>query len=246
MTWSTRQLAHLAGTTVNAVRHYHAIGLLDPPERCENGYKQYQVRHLVRLIQVRRLAELGVPLARLRADDEGRVMILGELHELDAQAEAEIERLHRARSDIAAILRDRAPADTPRGFEAVAPQLSEADRAFLHVLTRLHDEVSVDGLKRMIAAEPDDIRERFDALRADAPERTRERLARTMTDAGADWRSAERPWSVRPAGRSLSRDHTAQQTVIKVLRELYNPAQLDVLSRIGDRPARERPESLTA
>ncbi len=48
MTWSTRELATLAGTTVNTVRHYHRVGLLDEPQRMSNGYKQYGVAHLVR------------------------------------------------------------------------------------------------------------------------------------------------------------------------------------------------------
>ena len=41
MAWSTRELAGLAGTTVNTIRHYHRLGLLDEPERRYNGYKQY-------------------------------------------------------------------------------------------------------------------------------------------------------------------------------------------------------------
>ena len=56
MEWSTRELAALAGTTVNTVRHYHAVGLLEVPERRHNGYKQYRVHHLVRLIRLRRFA----------------------------------------------------------------------------------------------------------------------------------------------------------------------------------------------
>ena len=31
MAWSTRELAELAGTTVNTIRHYHALGLLERP-----------------------------------------------------------------------------------------------------------------------------------------------------------------------------------------------------------------------
>ncbi|WP_344094254.1 MerR family transcriptional regulator, partial [Nocardiopsis composta] len=60
MAWSTRQVAELAGTTVKAVRYYHRIGLLDVPERTANGYKRYEVEHLVRLVQIKRLSDLGV------------------------------------------------------------------------------------------------------------------------------------------------------------------------------------------
>ena len=70
MAWSTRQLADLAGTTVKAVRHYHKVGLLDEPERLSNGYKQYQVAHLIRLLQIVRLSELGVPLAQIATLDQ--------------------------------------------------------------------------------------------------------------------------------------------------------------------------------
>ena len=65
MTWSTRQLADLAGTTVKAVRHYHTVGLLEEPDRAANGYKQYGVRHLVRVLRIKRLADLGLPLAQI-------------------------------------------------------------------------------------------------------------------------------------------------------------------------------------
>ena len=57
MAWSTSRLAELAGTTLNTVRHYHRRGLLDEPPRAGNGYKQYGVEHLVRLLQIRRPRE---------------------------------------------------------------------------------------------------------------------------------------------------------------------------------------------
>ncbi|WP_193607804.1 MerR family transcriptional regulator [Nocardioides lijunqiniae] len=104
MTWSTRELADLAGTTVNTIRHYHRLGLLAEPRRLPNGYKQYGERDLLRLLEVRRLAELGVPLSRI-----GQVGARGEggqdaLRELDAELAAGVERLLRARADISAIL----------------------------------------------------------------------------------------------------------------------------------------------
>jgi hypothetical protein len=59
MAWSTRELAEPAGTTLKTVRHYHRIGLLEEPERAANGYKRYRVKHLVRLLRIRRPADLG-------------------------------------------------------------------------------------------------------------------------------------------------------------------------------------------
>ena len=233
MTWSTRELADLAGTTVNTVRHYHSLGLLQPPERGYNGYKHYRVGHLVRLIQIRRLTELGVPLAQVEADGDTGVAVLGGLRQLDSQAQAEIERLNKARADIAAILRDCAPAHTPRGFESVVSRLSKADQALILVFSRLYDEKSMSNLKRLVATEPEELRRAFDALGGDSDGLTRQRLARSMGAADANWRSTAH---VRPegliGGRRRAGDVTV--TVAEALRELYNPAQHEVLRRADD------------
>ncbi|MGP9539942.1 MerR family DNA-binding transcriptional regulator, partial [Brachybacterium sp. AOP43-C2-M15] len=41
MSWSTSELAGIAGTTVKTIRYYHHIGVLPEPDRASNGYKQY-------------------------------------------------------------------------------------------------------------------------------------------------------------------------------------------------------------
>lgn len=104
MAWSTRELAELAGTTLNAVRHYHRVGLLDEPDRTGNGYKQYEVRHLTRLILIRRLRDMGVPLDRIEQAScpDSTEAALGAI---DAELAESIDRLQRSRSEIAAILR---------------------------------------------------------------------------------------------------------------------------------------------
>ncbi|WP_250009040.1 MerR family transcriptional regulator [Actinoplanes sp. M2I2] len=111
MAWSTRELAELAGTTVNTIRHYHRIGLLAEPTRRYNGYKQYGMSDLVRLLRIRRLSELGVPLDRIREICEDGGAAPDVLRQVDADLASEIERLTRARTDIATILRTRAPRD---------------------------------------------------------------------------------------------------------------------------------------
>lgn len=63
MVWSTRQLADLAGTTVKTIRYYHAIGVLEEPARAANGCKQYGTAHLVSLLRVGRLRDLGLSTA---------------------------------------------------------------------------------------------------------------------------------------------------------------------------------------
>lgn len=105
MAWSTRELAELAGTTVNAIRHYHRIALLAEPARRYNGYKQYAVPDLIRLLRIRRLSELGVPLLRIREICEDGAAAPDVLRQVDAGLAAETERLTRARTDIATLLR---------------------------------------------------------------------------------------------------------------------------------------------
>ncbi|WP_430334757.1 MerR family transcriptional regulator [Rhodococcus sp. ACT016] len=55
-------MAQAAGTTPRTIRHYHRLGLLDEPRRLANGYREYDMADLVRLMRVRWLAGAGVPL----------------------------------------------------------------------------------------------------------------------------------------------------------------------------------------
>jgi DNA-binding transcriptional MerR regulator len=230
VTWSTQELANLADTTVNTVRHYHSLGLLDAPERKHNGYKQYRVLHLVRLIQIRRLAELGIPLTELGLPGDDGIVVPNGLRRLDAKVGAEMERLNEARAHIAAILRTSAPVDTPRGFESVAPQLSTADRSLVQVYARLYDEKSVADVKEMLLREPASVRQDFYGLGPDTDEPARQGLAARIADQSANWRSIDRAWLGDPSGRTR-RHHDHTQTISEVVFELYNAAQRDVVIR---------------
>jgi len=220
--WSTRQLAELTGTTVNTIRHYHRLGLLEEPERRNNGYKRYGTPELVRLLRIRRLVELGVPLARIGAagpdglDPEA-------LRQVDAELAAAIGRMVRSRSDIAAILSAGAPADTPAGFEAVASQLSTADRSLIHVYIQLYDEKRVADLRRMVEAAAGPISADINALTSDSDEATRENLAEKFAPI-LTRHLIDCPWLSDPAARP-------QQTFLEAVAGLYNSAQLDVLGR---------------
>ncbi|HET7385426.1 MAG TPA: MerR family transcriptional regulator [Nocardioidaceae bacterium] len=90
------QLASYAGVTVRAVRHYHAKGLLPEPERDHSGYRRYDAAAVVELVKIRSLAEVGVPLSRVRellaADDEE---FAAAVEDIDRRLRAEIrERQH--------------------------------------------------------------------------------------------------------------------------------------------------------
>ncbi|MFI8412223.1 MerR family transcriptional regulator [Paeniglutamicibacter gangotriensis] len=230
MAWSARELANLAGTTVNTIRHYHRLGLLDVPERKYNGYKEYEVRHLVRVLRIRRLVDLGVPLSQIGEVGAGGDSTPDALRELDAELAANIERLQQARSDIASILRDSAPADAPAGFESVASRLSEADNSIIHITKQFYDEDALADLLKMVETDTQAVSAEIDALPADADDATRQRLAEQLAPDLARNMIAY-PWINDPGEHLSQSEHLTQQTFFEALVELYNPAQLDVFGR---------------
>lgn len=230
MAWSTRELADLAGSTVRAVRHYHQVGLLEEPERLSNGYKQYGVSHLLRLLQIKRLADLGVPLAQIASMADAQDDPAQALRLLDADIAASIERLQRVRAELALILEHQAPLDLPAGFSEVGADLSTADRRVITVWGRLFDEQWMDELRTILAEEPrtaaDD---EVDALTEDADDETRERLAHALAPAVRRQLARQKP-----PGESLrvpGGERALASTIHQALHELYNPAQLDVFQR---------------
>lgn len=56
-----RELAKRSGLTVRTLHHYHAIGLLTPSARADNGYRLYGRDDIARLRE--RLAQLQGQLA---------------------------------------------------------------------------------------------------------------------------------------------------------------------------------------
>lgn len=231
MAWSTRELADLAGTTVNTVRHYHRSGLLEQPERMSNGYKQYRARHLVRLLQIRRLRDLGVPLAQIEAVGVSNgANAAPALLAIDADLAASIERLQRARAEIRAILEGATATDVPAGFEGVAATMSDADRSLMLIYEQLYDESAMTDLRQMVQADPDDASAEFDALPPDADDAVRQRLAEALAPQLAQHLS-DFPWLLQPAEHLSKSERVTQETFVETYTELYNEAQLNVLGR---------------
>ncbi|BBX09716.1 hypothetical protein MAIC_45190 [Mycolicibacterium aichiense] len=139
MAWSTRELAELAGTSLRAVRHYHDVGLLPEPTRRSNGYKQYGVAHLVRLVRIKRLTDLGFSLPQIAAIGEHDEYPEQALRELDAELAETITRLQRVRAELAELLTQSAPTDLPPDFVApdTAAKMTDADRSLVVVLSRV-------------------------------------------------------------------------------------------------------------
>lgn len=231
MAWSTRQLAELAGTTIKTVRHYHRIGLLEEPERESNGYKQYQVSHLVRLLRIKRLVDLGVPLAQIASMGQAEDRPQEALRVIDAELAATIERLQQVRAELAIILRGHSPTDVPTGFSEAAADLSDADRALILIYSRIFDPAAMDDLRQMLQdSHEDPVGAELDKLAPDADEHTRQELAERF--APHSRRLNEKyPWLENPGLNAPKGRAFAESVIGQAIVELYNPAQLDVLVR---------------
>lgn len=230
MSWSTRELADLAGTTVNTVRHYHRRGLLDEPERGLNGYKRYGAEHLVRLLQIRRLRDVGVPIARMEQHPTGVATTAQVLREIDAQLVGAIERSRQARAAIEAMLQSDATGQVPLGFEPVAARLSPRERSLTLIYSQLYDDTAMADVKEMLTTEVDPANEEFEALPANADAGTRDRLARELAGSLAKV-VLEFPWLREPRDRLLKDERTTADTWLTAVVALYNEAQLDVMKR---------------
>src|SRR5712691_1308403 len=61
------QVANLTGVNAKAIRYYESVGLLPRPSRTSNRYRCYTVADVNRLILLRRIRLLGVPLSSARS-----------------------------------------------------------------------------------------------------------------------------------------------------------------------------------
>lgn len=61
------QVARLTGINTKAIRYYESIGLLPPPSRGSNQYRRYSMADVNRLILLRRIRYLGVPLSTVKS-----------------------------------------------------------------------------------------------------------------------------------------------------------------------------------
>ncbi|UZI27943.1 MerR family transcriptional regulator [Streptomyces sp. VB1] len=231
MAWSTRQLAELAGTTTKTVRHYHEIGLLEEPERASNGYKRYEVSHLVRLLRIRRLTDLGVALGDVPSIESGDEEARQILRDLDAELAADIERRQRMRRELAAVLENRAALDMPQDFQTLADDLPETQRSLLMAYSSILTPVAMAALQEQLAGPRGDLEAEFAALDEDAPDEVRQRLAERMAP---DVRQQHRDHpGLADLGSSSHREAAvAESVVVHALVEYYNRAHLDVLRRV--------------
>lgn len=181
------ELARLTGVTVRALRHYHQVGVLPEPPRSHNGYRRYGADAVIRVLRIRRLASLGIPLERMGPLlDDPDAQGAARLDDLDAELAAQIDRLTRQRALLARVRASGAPLDSPPEladalalFEGIYPSRAMArfDRDQSILLAHLAGDAAMPGLARVYAriSAPDLLPTvtamvaGFDALGPDAP-----------------------------------------------------------------------------
>ncbi|MFD3688364.1 MerR family transcriptional regulator [Nocardiopsis sp. NPDC058631] len=233
MAWSTRQVAELAGTSLRAVRHYHEVGLLDEPERRANGYKSYGVAHLVRILRIKRLSDLGFTLSQIAEMGDAEEHPEEALRTLDAELAGTIERLQRVRLELSLVLRKSAPIDLPAELGLPSDtDLPDTDRSLAVVMSRLLDPAALDDYREVVQQEqmlPGEAE--FNDLPADADEETRREVAERFTEPVRELLE-EHPVLGDMRLMAPKRPKFTSETLATALKDLYNPAQLDVLRRV--------------
>ncbi|MEV0083932.1 MerR family transcriptional regulator [Saccharopolyspora sp. NPDC050642] len=236
----SQELADLAGVTVRTLRHYHQIGLLPEPRRSSNGYRRYTAVHLVRLLRIRHLAELGVSLADVPAmlDDESTDTSATILERVEAGIDSQIERLKAQRDLVRALRVEGRSPDIPADVHGdlarlhdVARLPPDATRLDLDVATLMGHLPGVRARREELAAvgEHAQSTEFLDALRCLAempPDATDERRQRVADELRTHVQAIR-------SGTSSSLPARAAPLIGQLLEQYLNAAQLDTFARIA-------------
>ncbi|MFT4213901.1 MAG: MerR family transcriptional regulator [Microbacterium sp.] len=186
-------MARLAGVTVRALRHHHQVGILEEPDRRSNGYREYDVHDLIRVVRIKRLASLGIPLERMTSLLDDTSNDAGDLlDELDAELAAQIDHLTKQRDLIARLRAAGAAPDLPPELApfltvfaaSLSPELARFDRDQSVLLAHLAGEEGMPHIARFYERLSDpqlvpavaDISERFGWLGPDSSEHDIARL----------------------------------------------------------------------
>lgn len=241
------ELASLSGVTVRTLRHYHQLGVLAEPPRSVNGYREYDVADLIRVLRVKRLSAIGIPLERMpQLLDSPEHQTDSTLEQLDAELAAEIDRLTARRALIAELRTRPAVWDAPPQLapflftaQSTSPWLARIDHEQSVLLAHFLGTEGVERLRALyetlsapdVANEYARISERFEALGDATTPAEEEQLVNDLADAyahldsGYDDLGSFEELGAGPAS-GLVEDYIA---------DTFNAAQQRVLARAGER-----------
>jgi len=163
-------VAQATGLTVRTLRHYDEIGLLEPSERTEAGYRLYSKGDLRRLYRILALRGMGFPLEEIASTlasegEDPRPAVRRHLERIDGQ----LQLAEQLRSRLTHILDVLDRADEPSGdlfIEAI------------EVMTRMETYYTPEQLEQLS--------ERADALGEDGMRRAQEDWARLIAEVEAE------------------------------------------------------------
>lgn len=155
----SKDIACLSGVTVRTLRHYHQIGILPEPPRLENGYRNYGVVDVARVLRIKRLASLGFSLEQigsiLKEEGAGGSRIPNEtsklLDDIDNELKAQISQLEERRRIVSLLRRELDEGGSV--LEASAPirdhvsRMVELGANSKTTIAELHQLLLVDNLE---------------------------------------------------------------------------------------------------
>ena len=100
-TYTVSELSRLAGVSVRTLRYYDQIGLLNPARREDNGFREYQREHVIKLQQILLYRELDFSIDAIR-----EILVSGSydlLKTFDGQKSMLMERINKAQLMIESI-----------------------------------------------------------------------------------------------------------------------------------------------
>ena len=127
-TYSPAQTVEISGFSLDTLRYYERIGLIEPVRRAAGGHRRYTEDDLGWLDMLRCLRGTGMPIAQMqsfaeltRSGDDTIAARVALLEEHDAAVEAELARLTEQRGKV------RAKIDYYRSYLAQEPAVCEVE-----------------------------------------------------------------------------------------------------------------------
>lgn len=245
------EIARLGGVTVRALRHYHQVGVLAEPPRTSNGYRDYSVQDLIRVLRIRRLSSLGIPLEQAVPILDGTDAESGNraelLDQLDQQLAEQVERLAHQRELIAQLRTYEATPDLPTELvpfyslfttAGYSERVAQMDRDQAILWSHFADDAGkahLMALYQMLAENPGllavsaELSRCFEALGASS---TEEEISDLVEDFTAAF--AEVVPSLIPDDQVVELG-TAAELMENYVDETYNPQQLHALTLLAQR-----------
>jgi len=177
MVYTVKEISELAGVTSRTVRYYDEIGLLNPAEIGDNGYRYYDQDSLMKLQQIMFFRELEIPLNDIHLImSQPDFNLSGALDEHRLSLEKKAKRLNKLITTIdhtlATIRGDRmmTAEEYFEGFDETryeeetrqrwgsTPQYAESQRKWASYSTEQKQEIKAEGGRltvRMVSEDPD-------------------------------------------------------------------------------------------